>query len=476
MSKKINSAPNTAICWLPGVWAVSDMDKVNMEDLRYLINRESILPQHEGICKRSVGHVLACYNNSQATQLLRQFPQICRQKDRYKQLPLHTAAVYCNNLDFIHALLKFYPSAMLSRDYQGMLPIHRFCNTRCVGIVADSDAGGDDVSWAVLKCLINAEPYSLTVVDDDDRLSVDYALNNEDLSVDICLYLLELCPASARIMHRDGALPIHRIFSSNRPEDEKKVLMEKLIELYPESVSIPDDIGNWPAHMAASWNCQQCCIRLLGLNSEALQKPSVDYKGNRLDVSVLGLDILVFSMKTFPDHFTQILDDGDGHQWTPLHSAVRPLTITVFAACTTRILMQFPAACRLKLNGNLPLHRLLFCQRPHNHVGIDYLSSLARCVRLLVQLYPESVAVKNLVEKSPYDICVQNNHDLSIQRILLRAYPQVDYQRYCDLNYEARRMALFLSLMAFSFDRRPNIFRQLFCSNRDLLAHVCSFL
>jgi hypothetical protein len=340
------------------------MDKVNMEDLRYLINRESTLPQHEGICKRSVGH---------------------------------------------------------------------------------------------------------------------YALHNKHISVDMCLYLLELCPDAARRVYRDGDLEIHRIFSCNRPEDDKKVLMEKLIELYPESVSIPNNAGHWPAHMAAVWKCQQCCIRLLDLNSEALQTPSMNNKGTFLDVSVLGLDILVFSMKTFPDHFTQIHDDGDEYDWTALHDAVslRMSLRTGFAACTTRILMQFPAACRLKLpsTGNLPLHRLLFCQSPRNHVvGIDYLSSLARCVRLLVQLYPESVAVKNLVEKSPYDICVQNNHDLSIQRILLRAYPQVDYQRYCDLNYEARRMALFLSLMAFSFDRRPNIFRQLFCSNQDLLAHVCSFL
>ena len=58
MSKKINSAPNTAICWLPSVWAASDICKVNNEDLHYLINRESSLPNHKGICVVIIG---VCY-------------------------------------------------------------------------------------------------------------------------------------------------------------------------------------------------------------------------------------------------------------------------------------------------------------------------------------------------------------------------------------------------------------------------------
>jgi hypothetical protein len=94
----------------------------------------------------------------------------------------------------------------------------------------------------------------------------------------------------------------------------------------------------------------------------------------------------------------------------------------------------------------------------------------------------EVIPLNSKMAKTPIELCIALNSPVSTQRLLLRACPEADEQRWRQLNYEARREALFLAFVAISRQQGPESLvlqlRRLMHLDKtmSLLKHVVSFL
>jgi hypothetical protein len=125
----------------------------------------------------------------------------------------------------------------------------------------------------------------------------------------------------------------------------------------------------------------------------------------------------------------------------------------------------------------LPLHLLVFKIVRDNpreaHLSeVSYLPTL----RLFLRLYPEAAGMKDADKgETPYGVAKRKGGSPLLRRLLLQASPQQDLDEYHRLNWEERKMAMFLGLKAVSA-KEPMILAKLRFQNKDLLRRVVSFL
>jgi hypothetical protein len=101
---------------------------------------------------------------------------------------------------------------------------------------------------------------------------------------------------------------------------------------------------------------------------------------------------------------------------------------------------------------------------------------------LILLLYPAAVGVKDSHDKNAYDTAVSelfvtmDDMNIYFTRLILNADRTIEPEKRLDLNYKARREALFLSFRALSINRKPTIWVKLRHKSRDLLMHTISYL
>jgi hypothetical protein len=112
-------------------------------------------------------------------------------------------------------------------------------------------------------------------------------------------------------------------------------------------------------------------------------------------------------------------------------------------------------------------------------IGASPLSPEADIFRLLLRLYPEAAAVEageGNGKKTPYQLAVEMRLSAYFRRMLLRAAPQLDPMELRRLNWEERRLAIFVAFRA-TFSRGPKpVLARLRLEKRDVLMHILSFL
>jgi hypothetical protein len=124
-------------------------------------------------------------------------------------------------------------------------------------------------------------------------------------------------------------------------------------------------------------------------------------------------------------------------------------------------------------NSNLdsPLHVLVkFMNSPE----LSPVSERADIFRLLINLYPGAISIRNYFDKYPYNYAVEKKLDPYFIRILLRD-ETINSALLYQLNYVERRLAMFLAFVAVSKDSKI-IWALLRHHNLDTLKSVISFL
>jgi hypothetical protein len=101
----------------------------------------------------------------------------------------------------------------------------------------------------------------------------------------------------------------------------------------------------------------------------------------------------------------------------------------------------------------------------------DIVPSHLRTLKMLLRLCPEAVQTLDVQDHSHL-----KEQNPIYRRLILNAYPSADLDEYHRLNWEARRMAMFLSYRAVSRNPQPTIFSRLRFENKDLVRKVVSFL
>jgi hypothetical protein len=119
----------------------------------------------------------------------------------------------------------------------------------------------------------------------------------------------------------------------------------------------------------------------------------------------------------------------------------------------------------------LPLHLLLINKTITSNISVE-----ADCFRYLLNLYPAAAGINDVGGDSPYDIAIREQMDIYFIRLLLNADPTIEPDRRHNLNYEARREAMFLAFRAISKDKKASIWAKLRYESQDLLMHTISYL
>jgi hypothetical protein len=122
-------------------------------------------------------------------------------------------------------------------------------------------------------------------------------------------------------------------------------------------------------------------------------------------------------------------------------------------------------------NVMLPLHMLLKYKTFTSNVSVeaDYFS-------YLLNLYPAAASIKDRKGRSLYNWAARKDMDVRVIRLLLNADRAMEPERRHNLNYAARRDAMFLSFRALSSNHQPSIWIKLRVKELDLLKHVISCL
>jgi hypothetical protein len=137
-----------------------------------------------------------------------------------------------------------------------------------------------------------------------------------------------------------------------------------------------------------------------------------------------------------------------------------------------------PTDATLWLNDFLPLHLFMFHQ--YSKLTLPATSEDADMFRWLLRLYPEAAGIEGGVgsafRKTPYQLAVRDKLPDYCLRLLLRAAPTLDPAELHRLNYEERRMAMFLAFKALSSSMEVPLLVRLRGESKDLVQRVVSFL
>ena len=127
------------------------------------------------------------------------------------------------------------------------------------------------------------------------------------------------------------------------------------------------------------------------------------------------------------------------------------------------------------LNGWLSLHFLINYQA--DLLRDSLLTKEADCFRMFLRWYPEAAGIEGVDHRlTPYQLAVDGNLPPYYLRLLLRAAPDLNPAELHRLNYEERRMAMFLAFKAQTKNIEPLLLARLRFAKKDLVEHVMSFL
>ncbi len=155
----------------------------------------------------------------------------------------------CNKkstVGIIRCLLEYFPTAASAVDDEGLLPLHHACRY-----------GPNNQTLGVIQLLIDAAPDSVRCVSNDGHLPLHSLCTNEKIdettATDILKLLLERHPESIRHANSakdEGLLPIHVAAMMSKSPQFCRVL----IETYPGSQQMADQVGMLPLHYACMNN------------------------------------------------------------------------------------------------------------------------------------------------------------------------------------------------------------------------------
>ena len=191
----------------------------------------------------------AC-NNERVTEgvlryLIKYFPGASRSIEmEVVTTPLH--CICCNKnvtLGMVHLLIDAYPESVHQEDNKCWTPLHYLC----LNINRDEDVGLEILKLLLVKCPELVQHPALDVIhaaeDIGGILPIHIAAARQ--SPEFCRLLIEAYPGSEHMADDLGVLPFYFACQCNAV-----ATAEYLYKLSPESINVADNYGNYPIHNA----------------------------------------------------------------------------------------------------------------------------------------------------------------------------------------------------------------------------------
>ena len=295
-------------------------------------------------------------------------------------------------------------------------------NIKCtpINILMNNESIGN--MYEVMKYLVEANPSSLLLKDEYNQNPLHVACDNIHISARAVQILLEACPqlACQEGYHpRAQSLPIHNLCRCVLNYEGRKMddivatdILKLLLEYYPDSVHCDEyGYGELPLHYAAGHKSPGFCKLLVDAYPDSVRRRS-DNGSLPIHNACLRncrVDTLEYLLEVYPES----LHIRNGNGYLPIHLAChRPGENT--SGIIQFMLIRDPE-CLSKpvvsddfdndyseVNGSLPLH--VVCdseEKPRDDVA-----------RLLFDLYPEAILIRNEKGQLPIDVLRSRDGEL----------------------------------------------------------------
>ena len=228
-------------------------------------------------------------------------------QDADEKTPLHL--ILCDHppLDIIQIFIKYAPEVLQMEDITGSLPIHVACYYKA--------------SLEVIQALLTASPDTIKVTDTDGWLPLYNACYVHDSSLEVLNLLIDSYPEGVDQKSRFGDSPLD-IFREEKYAEKKDHngmlllhhacrneyslhLIHFLIQVYPESATVPDNDGNTPLQYLS-----KTASRVDNKGMLLLHREATNVKG-------LNMEMLLILFHANPEAIR--LQDKLG--WLPIHHA-----------------------------------------------------------------------------------------------------------------------------------------------------------
>eukprot|EP01031_Cornospumella_fuschlensis_P028698 gene28698-34646_t len=259
-------------------------------------------------------------------------------------------------------------------------------------------------------------------------------------------------------------LPLHVACYSKSPGNARETV-ELLLSIKPDVAQVWGATG-LPAHYAAEFSTAEVLQSILQTHPAAIYAACPDDNGNTPLLKAVASgneDTVAYICASHPE----VVRVANAQGCTALHLAAE--------GDSARILQLLHAAepeniALADAEGRLPLY--VFCE-VHQEPLLER-DREAECLRFLLRHYPAAVTAPSLSGETALSLCNPTNR--YARRLLLRAQPTLHPTELQQLNYECRRMALFLACAAINADGIPSIFSRLRSADQHLLKLCLSFL
>ena len=344
----------------------------------------------------------------------------------------------------------------------------------------------EEIQSPLLRCLLDVDS-SIEVIGD----GIESCIQNTH---DSCLlekmdFLLKANPEAAKYRNSTGCNLLHVAAYNSLPFTLCIDVMKRILAIHKVAMREIDEDGWLPIHFVACRKTVEVMEFLLGLYPESASIITTDESCNHLHLTVRDTEnsTSVFEAKVrfLCTRYPQMILQKDCLGKTPLHDVMISKSIsTVYFLCEIGGKEQFkepiahPSQASYWRNGWLPLH--LFIHNLKVSLSESLISEEADCFRMLLRCYPEAVGIMGGVgarhNKTPYQLAVDKKLPPYYLRLLLRAAPNLNPAELHRLNYEERRMAIFLAFSAVTSDVQTLLLARLRFEKKDLVKHVISFL
>ena len=355
----------------------------------------------------------------------------------------------------------------------------------------------------LVKCLLEVDQSKEVVGDALVSCLLDYTVTNTDADADaVCndkaapemrnsrVYrmiesLLMAKPEAATYQESNGSNLLHLATVKRFAPKLCIDFMKLVLHFHKDAVREVDDEGRLPAHRAAACSDVEVLTFLLNLRPEAASAVTSKQE-NLLHVAIEDSvpDRAVPKVRYLCARYPAMMQKRDIYGLMPAHVVTyhNENYKALLALYEAGGLDQFktpvahPTEADIVFNGYLPLHVFV-----HLQVDLDYSDSSGpiEMLRSLLRIYPEAAGIKVAVdddEKTPYQIAVDQELPDSYLRLLLRAAPTLNPPELHRLNYEQRRMAMFLAFKAITATMEVPLLVRLRGESKDLVRRVVSFL
>ena len=300
--------------------------------------------------------------------------------------------------------------------------------------------------------------------------------------------LLKANPEAAEYRDSYGRNILHQACQRSLPSKLRIDVMKMMLALHKDAVQERSSSGWLPVHNAASSCDVEVVEFLLGLYPEAASVVTSSGR-NLLHVAAGDSDVsrAVPKLQYLCARYPAMTLQGDNGGEMTVHMATssqrfKTMLALYEAGGTEQFMMPIvhPTNARYGFNGYLHLHIFIFYQSDSLKIASHATSEVADIFRWLLRLYPEAAGIEcgvgTLHKKTPYQMAVILRLPDYYRRLLLRAAPTLNPAELHRLNYDERRMAMFLAFRAVTATTEPSLLVRLRGESRDLVQRLVSFL